>query len=300
MHVGAVFSQADSGIDAAAIREWAVAAEAAGLHHLMTYDHVLGAPIERTGADACPPFPEPPYTDASTFHEVLTLFAHLSAITTELEFVTSVLVAPQRPAALLAKQIATVDRLSGGRLNIAVGVGWNLAEYQGLGVDFADRTAILTEQIEVVRRLLREPLVTFRGRFHTLDRVGINPLPDRPIPIWMGTQASDAALRRVVRLADGWMPLLLPGIDAVDLAERVACLRRLCADAGRDPATLPIWGRHYLDGSGSWRAAAEEAAELGLSHFSLGWNRFAGPPRDHRGHLDAIVEVLDDVRAITG
>src|SRR5690606_28390288 len=113
----------------------------------------------------------------------LTLFAHLSAITTDLEFVTSVLVTPQRPAALVAKQVATVDRLSGGRLNLAVGVGWNHAEYEALGVDYADRTAILAEQLEVVRRLLGEPLVTFTGRFHALDRVGINPLPDRTIPI---------------------------------------------------------------------------------------------------------------------
>lgn len=300
MRIGAVFSQADSGTDPGPIREWALAADSAGLDHLMAYDHVLGAPLERTGHDACPPFPEPPYTDESTFHEVLTLFAHLSAITEELRFVTSVLVLPQRPVALVAKQVATVDRLSGGRLDLAVGVGWNHAEYQGLGVDFADRTAILTEQVEVLRRLLSEPLVTFSGRFHHLDRVGINPLPDRAIPIWMGTQASDAALRRVVRLADGWMPLILPGIDGFDLAERVVRLRELCDDAGRDPASLPVWGRHYLDGTDSWREAAEQAVELGLSHLSVGWNRFAGPDVDHRGHLDAIVSVLDDIRTIAG
>jgi probable F420-dependent oxidoreductase len=299
MQIGAVFSQADSGTDPDAIRAWAVTADEAGLDHLMAYDHVLGAPVERTGHGACPPFPEPPYTNESTFHEVLTLFSHLSAVTSQLRFATSVLVSPQRPTALVAKQIATVDRLSGGRLDVAVGVGWNHAEYQALGVTFADRTAILTEQMDVLRRLLTEPLVTFSGQFHTLDRVGINPLPERHIPIWMGTQASDAALRRVVRLADGWMPLLLPGIDAFDLGERVVRLRQLCEEAGRDPASLPVWGRHYLDGSGSWRAAAEQAVELGLSHFSVGWNRFAGPPIDHRGHLDAVLDVLDDLRAAT-
>jgi probable F420-dependent oxidoreductase len=298
VHIGTVFSQADSGVDPVAIREWAAAADDAGLHHLMAYDHVLGAPVERTGAGACPPFPEPPYTDQSTFHEVLTLFAHLSAVATRLEFVTSVIVAPQRQTALLAKQVATVDRLSAGRLNVAVGVGWNHAEYQGMGVDFSDRTAILDEQIDVLRRLLTEPLVTFSGRFHTLDRVGINPLPDRSIPIWMGTQASDAALRRVVRRADGWMPLLLAGIDGFDIGERVRRLRQLCEEEGRDPETLGVWGRHYLDGTDSWRAATEQAVELGFSHLTVGWNRFAGPPIDHRGHLDAVLAVLDDVRSL--
>lgn len=300
MQIGAVFSQADSGTDPSAIREWAIAADRAGFHHLMAYDHVLGAPVERTGLDACPPFPEPPYTHQSTFHEVFTLFAHLAAITERLEFVTSVLVSAQRQTALVAKQIATVDRLSGGRLNVAVGVGWNHAEYGALGVDFGTRTALLAEQITVLRRLLSEPLVTFEGRFHNLDRVGINPLPDRTIPIWMGTQASDAALRRVVRQSDGWMPLLLPGFDAYDLGERVGRLRELCDEAGRDPAEVPVWGRIYVDGTDAWKPAAEQAAELGFSHLSIGYHRFAAPETDHRGHLDAVTAVLDDVRSITG
>lgn len=300
VHIGTVFSQADSGTDTEAIRAWAVAADAAGFHHMMAYDHVLGAPVARTGADACPPFPEPPYTDESTFHEVFTLFSHLAAITSRIEFVTSVLVAPQRQTALIAKQVATVDRLSGGRVNLALGVGWNHAEYEGMGVDFGDRTAILGEQIEVLRLLLSEPLVTFSGRFHQLDRVGINPLPDREIPIWMGTQGSEAALRRVARTADGWMPLLIPGIDGYDLGSQVVRLRQICDETGRDPGEVQVWGRHYLDGTDSWKSATELAAELGFSHLSIGLHRFAQPGVDHRGHLDAAIAVLDDVRAIAG
>lgn len=300
MHVGVVFSQSDSGTDADAIRAWARTADEAGCHHLMAYDHVLGAPVERLGEDACPPFPTPPYTDESTFHEVLTLFSHLAAITTRIEFVTSVLVLPQRPTALAAKQIATVDRLSGGRLNVAVGAGWNHAEYEGLGASFDDRTARIEEQIEVLRLLLAQPLVTYRGRFHTLDRVGINPLPDRRIPVWMGTGGSDAALRRVVRCADGWMPLLAPGLDRHTLDDRVRRLRQLCEDHGRDPATLPVWGRWYLDGTDAWKAAAEQAAELGLSHFSVGYNRFVDPGATHEHHLAAVIGVLADIRATVG
>ena len=210
MRVGVVFSQADSGTDPEAIREWARMAEAAGFQHLMAYDHILGASGELY-PDGVGAFPSAPYTDEHTFHEIFVLFGHLAAVTERLELVTSVLVLPQRPAALVAKQVATIDLLSAGRLRLAVGVGWSWAEYEGLGTDFATREDRLEEQIEVMRRLWTEPLVTFDGRFHHLDRVGINPLPARPIPIWIGSGASPRALRRVVRCADGWMPLLHPG-----------------------------------------------------------------------------------------
>lgn len=277
-----------------------MAADQAGLHHLMAYDHVLGAPVERLGEDSCAPFPTPPYTDQSVFHEVLTLYSHLAAVTTSLEFVPSVLVLPQRQTAVAAKQIATVDRLSGGRLNIAVGIGWNHAEYEGLGADFTTRSTVLEEQIEVLRRLLSERLVTFEGRFHKLDRVGINPLPDRTIPIWMGTGGNDAALRRVVRAADGWMPLLAPALEHWTITDRVTRLRQLADDHGRDPATLPVWGRIYLDGSDAWKIQAEQAATLGYSHLSVGLDRFARPGTPHREHLATVIAALDDIRAIVG
>jgi probable F420-dependent oxidoreductase len=300
MYVGTVFSQADSGTDADAIRRWAIAADRAGLHHMMAYDHVLGAPVERVGEDACKPFPTPPYTDESTFHEVFTLFAHLAAVTHSLEFVSSVLVLPQRQTALVAKQMSTVDRLSGGRLNVAVGIGWNSAEYEGMGAEFEVRTPMIEEQVEVLKLLLSQPLVTYSGRFHTFDRVGINPLPDRSIPIWMGSGGNDAVLRRVVRVADGWLPLLAPGLDKHTLGDRVVRLRQICDEQGRDPASMPIWGRCYLDGSDSYKARAEQAAELGFSHFSVGFDRFAHPPTPHEGHLEAVLAVIDEVRAIVG
>ena len=132
-----IFSQADSGTDADAIRAWAQRAEDAGFDHILAYDHVLGAAVDRLGPGPFGPFPTAPYTAEHTFHEILTLFSHLAAVTTRIGFVTSVLVLPQRQTALLAKQVATVDRLSGGRLRLAVGAGWNTAEYEGLGADFA-------------------------------------------------------------------------------------------------------------------------------------------------------------------
>ena len=249
-------------------RGFATAVEAAGFHHLMTYDHVLGTPASmfpgRVGN-----FPSAPYTNEHTFHEVLVLFSHLAAVTSSLEFVTSVLVLPQRQTAVAAKQIATIDLLSGGRLHVAVGVGWNYVEYGGLGTDFTTRTKRLAEQVVVMKRLWTEPLVTFDGDFHQLDNVGINPLPAHPIPVWMGTNATDTALRRrVVAHGDGWMPLVIPGLDPIDVATGVARLRQLCEEAGRDPATMPVWARVYL--SEGWQGSVETALTLGCTHFSIG------------------------------
>ena len=226
------------------------------------------------------------------------LFSHLAALTTKMSFITSVLVLPQRQTAVVAKQIASIDLLSGGRIRLAVGVGWNAAEYEGLGVDFADRTAILEEQIDVLRLLWTQPIVDFEGRFHHLRGVGINPLPTHPLPILIGSGASDAVLRRVVRKADGWMPLLIPGLDAIDIGTAVTKLRQFAEEAGRDPATLPIHGRVYV-GPG-WEAQLDQAMELGFADCSIGFNRLAQPGLSHAQHLEAIIDAKHVVDKLTG
>jgi probable F420-dependent oxidoreductase len=297
MKVGVVFSQADSGADPEAIRTWARTAEEAGFAHLLAYDHVLGASAELFPGPIGS-FPSAPYTDQHQFHEILVLFSHLAATTMSLELVTSVLVLPQRQTAVVAKQVSTVDLLSGGRLRLAVGVGWNWAEYEALGEDFASREERLEEQIDVMRRLWTEPLVTYQGKFHHMDRVGINPLPARRIPIWIGSGATPRVLRRVARLADGWMPLLIPGLDPVPLAAAVVRLRQACEDQGRDPATLPIHGRVYL-GDG-YERRVEEACELGFAELSVGFNRMANPGFSHAEHLDAVIAAKGTVDRIVG
>ena len=256
MRIGAVFSQADSGTDPTAIRQWAIDVEAAGFEHLMAYDHVLGASTARLGPGPFGSFPAAPYTSEHTFHEILVLFSHLAALTTRMSFITSVLVLPQRQTAVVAKQVASIDLLSGGRIRLAVGVGWNAAEYEGLGVDFADRTALLEEQIDVMRLLWTQPLVDFDGRFHHLHGVGINPLPT---------------------------PLLIPGLDSIDIGTAVTKLRHFAEEAGRDPVTLPIHGRVYI-GPG-WQAALDTALELGFADCSIGFNRLAQPGLSHAEHL---------------
>lgn len=298
MRIGAVFSQADSGTDPAAIRQWAIDAEAAGFEHLLAYDHVLGVSPERLGPGPFGSFPNAPYTSEHTFHEILVLFSHFAAITSRLQFVTSVLVLPQRQIGLVAKQVASIDLLSGGRIRLAVGVGWNAAEYEGLGVDFADRTALLEEQIDVLRLLWSQPLVDYEGRFHHLRGVGLNPLPTHPLPIMIGSGASDAVLRRVVRKADGWMPLLIPGLDAIDIVSAVTKLRQFAEEAGRDPASLAIHGRAYI-GPG-WQAAVEQAAALGFSDCSIGFNRLAQPGLSHAAHLAAVIAAKPEIDALVG
>jgi probable F420-dependent oxidoreductase len=298
VRVGIVFSQADSGTDAEAIRSWVRTAEESGFEHVLAYDHVLGASAERLGPGPFGPFPEAPYTNEDLFHEIITLFSHLSGATSRISFVTSVIVLPQRQAPLVAKQLATLDLLSGGRLRVAVGVGWNPAEYEGMGVEYADRTAILEEQIEVMRRLWTEPLVSFEGRFHRLDRVGLTPCPGRALPVMLGTRGTESALRRVVRVADGWMPLVIPGLDPTGLADSVGRLRQMCEDQGRDPASLTVHGRVYL-GEG-WQAQVEEALELGFSDLSVGFNRLAHPGAGHAAHLEAVLAVKPELDALVG
>ena len=298
MRIGAVFSQADSGTDPDAITQWAMDAEAAGFEHLLAYDHVLGASPERLGPGPFGSFPNAPYTAEHTFHEILVLFSHLAALTTRMSFVTSVLVLPQRQTAVVAKQVASIDLLSGGRIRLAVGVGWNAAEYEALGVDFADRTALLEEQMDVLRMLWTQPIVDFEGRFHTLNGVGINPLPTHTIPLMIGSGAADPVLRRVVRKADGWMPLLIPGLDPTDIRTAVAKLHQFCDEFGRDPQSLPIHGRVYI-GPG-WEAVFEQAIELGFADCSIGVNRLAQPGLSHAEHLEAIITAKTTIDAMVG
>ncbi|TCO47471.1 putative F420-dependent oxidoreductase [Kribbella antiqua] len=285
MRIGAVFPQLEIGADPAVVREWATTVEQAGYTHALAYDHVLGAdPTNRPGWTG--------YTDKSLFHEVFVLFGYLAAITTELELVTGVLVLPQRQTALVAKQAAEVDVLSGGRLRLGVGIGWNQVEYQALGVPFRQRGALLDEQVDLLRQLWAEPVISYDGRFHQVDDAGLNPLPPRlGIPIWFGGRA-EAVLRRTGRIGDGWMPQAPPDHKA---SADVEALRAYAAEAGRDPNAIGIEPRltlgdvpekewpAFIDG---WRALG--ATHLCVNTMNLGLNR----PEDHAAVLRDVLPVL--------
>ena len=199
MEIGVVYPQIELGGSPDAVRSIVRATEDLGFDYLLAYDHVLGAVHE--GRE--PPLLGP-YTQHDPFHDPLVLFAYAAGLTTRIGFATGILILPQRQTALVARQVADLDVLSGGRLRLGVGVGWNYVEYDALGQDFATRGAREEEQIELLRRLWTEPVVTFDGRFDQVDRAGTLPMPTRPVPIWMGGFGA-AAFKRAARIADGFM-----------------------------------------------------------------------------------------------
>ena len=263
MRIGVVFPQTEIGADPAAIRDYAQAVEELGYTHLLAFDHVLGANPDRPGGF------KGPYTYRHPFHEPLVLFGFLAAVTRRVELVSGILILPQRQAALVAKQAATVDVLAGGRLRLGVGVGWNAVEFEALGEDFRTRGRRIEEQIEVMRALWTRELVTFEGRWHRVPDAGINPLPvQRPIPVWMGGE-SEPVLRRAARLADGWLPHFKPGPEAQAIVDR---LHRLIKDAGHEPGAFGIEGRFTLSqvSPDTWSKELEAwRAMRGVTHLCV-------------------------------
>ncbi|MDQ3855869.1 MAG: LLM class F420-dependent oxidoreductase [Chloroflexota bacterium] len=277
MQTGVVFPQSEIGADPGAIRSYAEAVRDLGYKHVSVYDHVLGAdPTNRPGWRG--------YTHETMFHEPFVLFGYLSAIAPELELATDVIVLPQRQTALVAKQAAEVDVLSGGRLRLGVGIGWNAVEYEALGMSFRTRARYIEEQVEVLRLLWTQEIVTYRGRWHTVTEAGLNPLPvQRPIPIWMGGSAN-VLLRRVARIGDGWFPQGKPG----DMRELVERLRAYAQEEGRDPSAIGIEARINVgDGTpDDWARWAEEWRALDATH--IGVNTMNAGYRSLDAHLDAL------------
>ena len=214
MEIGTVFPQLEIGDDPETVGDYARRIEDAGFEHLLSYDHVLG--VDPAWDDW-----EGPYDNADTFHEPLTTFSYLAGVTDSLEFVTGILILPQRQTALVAKQAAQVDRFADGRFRLGVGVGWNPHEYVALGEEFGERGRRIEEQVEVLRALWTESVVDVEGEYHRIEELGINPRPvQQPIPVWMGGMA-DPVKRRVGRLADGWLPQFQPDDEGAedDLAD---------------------------------------------------------------------------------
>jgi probable F420-dependent oxidoreductase len=222
MRIGVVFPQTEIGSDPIVIRDYAQAAEELGYRHILAYDHVLGA------STAVRPGWNRPYSSETPFHEPFVLFGYLAGLTRRIELVTGVIILPQRQAVLVAKQAAEVDVLSGGRLRLGVGIGWNAVEYQGLNQNFRDRSARIEEQVTLLRALWTQPVISFKGRWHEIDAAGINPLPiQRPIPIWVGATA-DAGIERAGRIGDGWFPQRPPD-DRAPVSSRLGSILTCCA-----------------------------------------------------------------------
>ena len=296
MKIGVVFPQIESGTDPGFIRDYAQTAESLGYDHILIYDHVVGANT------ASRPKWSGPYTSKNTFHEPFVVFGYMAACTQRIEQATGVIILPQRQAVLVAKQAAEVDVLSGGRLRLGIGVGWNDVEFDALGTNFHDRGARCVEQMKVMRALWTQETVTFAGKWHRIPDAGINPLPvQRPIPLWIGGE-SEIALRRAARIADGWMssrPIRPAGKQPAGEPARehqVERLREHLAAAGRSPKTFGIEGRAAIADGGpdQWRLQIEQWQKLGATNLSVNTMQ-AGLPNP-RAHIDAITRFREATR----
>jgi len=298
MKVGAVFPQTEIGSDPEDIVRYAREIERMGFDHVVLYDHVLGAHPERP-AGWTGPYARAPYTHESAFHEVFVVLGYLSAVTTRIGLGISVLVLPQRQTALAAKQAAAVDVLSKGRLRLGVGIGWNSVEFEALGEDFRSRGRRIEEQIRLMRALWTEPVVDFRGKWHRVDRAGINPLPvQRPIPLWMGGGYDRATktpieptLRRIAKMADGWFTHVQPGDDAA-----IARFREMVREEGRDPSRVGLEGRINAGtvARDAWSREIEWWRDVGATHVEL--NTMAAKYRSIDEHLEALGAFLQVAR----
>jgi probable F420-dependent oxidoreductase len=286
----------DSGIDPTRIRRFAGAVEHLGYDHLVVYDHVLGADPDRPGGWNRPGGwrSHGPYTHRTLMHEPFVLYGYLAAATRMLELAVAVLVLPQRPAALVAKQAAELDILSEGRLRLGVGIGWNEVEFEALGQSFRDRASRFEEQIELIRALWTNDVVTFEGRWHTVHAAGINPMPlRRPIPLWMGGEA-DQALRRIARLCDGWF---MQAGDPEEREQKLRQFRSYVVEAGRSASDIGIEAIVETAGSGvatDWARTALRYAAMGVTHIYLST---LGPTRvDLDEHLRMLREFMSAIR----
>jgi probable F420-dependent oxidoreductase len=285
VHVGVVYPQTELRGDPGAVGQIGRAAEDLGFDHILAYDHVLGA----VHADRARQLTGP-YNEHDPFHDPFVLFAYLAGITKRIEFVTGVVVLPQRQTALVARQAADVDLLSGGRLRLGVGVGWNHVEYEALGQDFGTRGARQEEQIQLLRRLFTEPVVDFSGRFDRVDRAALVPKPTRSIPIWLGG-ASEAAFDRAARLADGFI-FFGGGVEhAISawnaLRDRLRSLNRSLEDFGADYVARP------QGGVGQLMAEIDAWREAGGTHVSVStMSRGLTSAEAHVGYLAEVAGAL--------
>lgn len=283
MLLNALFPTRDIGTDPAKIRDWAQAAEALGYNCIEVADHVFGAAPRGDW--------KPTYSEHDPFHETFTTLAFLAAVTKTIKLCSGVLILPQRQTGVVAKQAAEVDILSGGRLRLGVGVGWNHVEYEALGMDWKTRGAHQAEQIAVMRKLWTEDLVSFEGRFHKLEAVNLLPVPvQRPIPIWFGG-SSDAVIKRAARIGDGYMPIMTP-----EVAEpKIAMLHQHMKAFGRDPASFGLEGWLRFD-----NVDPEAWARSALGWKKLGAQMVMLYPMYRMATLDAQIETLRRFKDVAG
>lgn len=290
--IGAIFPQLEIPADPQTVRSWATAVEDMGFDHIVAYDHVVGADTSNKAHDQrMQKWPPGHYTYRELFHEPLVLFGFLAGVTATIELATGILILPQRQTTLVAKQAAEIQILSNNRLRLGVGIGYNHLEFEALGVPFERRGERMAEQIDVLRQLWSNELVDIHGTEHQFSGVGLNPLPEKPIPLWVGA-TSAIGFRRVARQADGWIcpggalsPAVQGWLDMLAQALREAPPRErpLGIDGRLDMRYRPL--DELAREAVRWR-------ELGATHISV--NTMA--PYDRRAEKLSLDEHLELLR----
>ena len=277
MKIGISLPVRDLENDLGAIKAFAQAADDLGLNHLRVPDQVI-----RPGS--------------GHLHEPLTLLSYVAAVTENIELVPSVIVLPSRQTALVAKQAAEIDVLSGGRLRLGVGVGGNKAEYDAMGADFHTRGERCEEQLELLKLLWTQESVDFDGKWDRISGNGIDPLPvRRPIPVWIGAGGTPSAriLRRIGRQADGWFVLASPE----DYPGLLAEIHREAEAAGRSPSDIGTEAGVAVVGprEAEWKDRVVNWRKAGLSHLCLRTLGGDLKPDEHIGKMrEAYAEVPAD------
>lgn len=247
------------GGDARGYIEAARLADAAGLDQVVFTDHVvMGEQTDRYPYGAFPLPPEAPW------FEPLTLLSAIAAVTTRIELATGILIAPLRPAALLAKMLATLDTLAPGRLQIGIGIGWQREEFEAEGLDFDQAWTLLDDGVRAMQMLWREAPASFQSQTVNFKRIYSVPFPrDRSIPLWYGVKPTERQARRIAELGAGWVPI---STDAQYVRDGVQRIRAAFVAAGRDPATLRVRAHvpvHYDAGHrGDFERAVAAIPEL--------------------------------------
>ena len=236
--IGLRHTRAHNGVDMPAMLDMVRLADDKGIHGLEISDHVVMAEV----VDGKYPYGKPKIDKKSTFYEPLTMLAAYAAVTSNIRFCTHIMVAPMRSAVFLAKQVATLDVIADGRIDLGFGAGWQVEEFELTpGVPFDRRFGYMDEQVGACRALWGGGPARFEGRHIAFDNLWAYPLPVQgsAVPIFYGMRPTEKNIARMGKVADGWMPD--PGICTPEtLSPHVAALRAALADNGRDPSRFAI------------------------------------------------------------
>lgn len=288
MKIGVTFPHFDIGADRDAIRHYVEGVVSLGYDYFLAYDHVLGADTtNRPGWTG--------YDKDDGFHEIFTLLAYVAALAPDLELVPSVVILPQRQTALVAKQAAEIDILTAGKFRLGVGIGWNAVEYEALGEDFSNRGKRSEEQIEVMRRLWQEPVLTYRGKWHTITEAGFKPMPiQQPVPVWIGG-VTEIPVKRAARIGDGWFPM---GVVDDTQRERLRMLRETAEQHGRSPDEIGIDARidTFRTGEENWERNISLWRDAGATHLCVNTMNLGLDVDGHVATLERFIRVASGYR----